>query len=75
MVADLFQVLQTPPENVDCANVLGGLDAEVHRALGGMWHGVPAEGDIGTGREGGGGLIIGVILQFIPHSLSRDDRL
>lgn len=53
VVADLFEVLQASSQNVDCSHVFSGLDSEVHRALGGMWDGVSAEGDIGAGRKRG----------------------
>lgn len=53
VVTDLLEILQATTKDVDGACVLCGLDAEVHCVLGGMGHGVAAEGDVGVAGDNG----------------------
>lgn len=53
VVTDLLEILQATTKDVNGACVLCGLDAEVHRVLGRVGHGVAAEGDVGIAGDNG----------------------
>lgn len=51
MVTDTFKVFQAASQNVDGADVFGGLNAEMHGAFGRMGDGIATEVYVGTERN------------------------